>query len=96
MKEQKCGQCKKWNKDAKRCIFCNAPLTAEESNKDYRKKIEKEFAEKPLTKFDKLTLKMKSSPNIFVRGTYYFLFSLWSIYMFFVSIFVFLAAATPG
>jgi hypothetical protein len=96
MKEQKCSNCKQWNKDAARCIHCGAPLIAEEINKDFKKKLDEEFDNKPETKFDKLTRRMKNSPHVLVRGAYYFLFSVWSIYMFFVSIFVFLAAATPG
>jgi uncharacterized membrane protein YvbJ len=96
MKEQKCSHCKQWNVDAARCVQCGAPLIAEEINKDYKKKLDEEFDSKPDTKFDILTKRMKNSPYVLVRGSYYFLFSVWSIYMFFVSVFVFLAAATPG
>lgn len=96
MKEQKCNKCKQWNQNVKRCVYCDEPLVAEEINKDFKKKIDLDFENKPKTKFDLLTIRMKNSPNILVKGTYYFLFSIWSIYMFFVSVFVFLAAATPG
>ena len=96
MKEQKCSQCGHWNKNAEFCVSCEHPLTSEGLNKAYQKKIIKEDKEKKESKFFIFLEKMRTSKNILVKGTYYVLFSIWSIYMFFVSIIVFIAATTPG
>lgn len=96
MKEQKCSKCGKWNQNEIVCINCGFPLTAKGLNEAYKAKIIKEDNEKKESKFFLFLEKMKTSKNIIVKGTYYLLFSIWSIYMFFVSIVVFIAATTPG
>jgi hypothetical protein len=96
MKEQKCSQCKTWNTNEKRCTNCDAPLVSEEVNKDYKKLIDKEDALKPATKAEILFGKMKESPNIMVRGLYYVLFSISTIYFVLVSFTLYMVAAMPG
>ncbi len=96
MKEQKCSQCKTWNTNEKRCTNCNAPLVSEEVNKDYRELIDREDALKPATKAEILFGKMKQSSNPLVKGLYYFLFSVSTVYFFLVSIVLYMVAAMPG
>jgi len=96
MKQQKCDSCQHWNINKSRCEKCNHPLIASEYNKDYKTKIAKEDADKEPSKFELFLKKMEHSNNVLIKGAYYFLFSIWTIYMFILSIFVLLAAATPG
>jgi hypothetical protein len=96
MKEQKCSQCKTWNTNEKRCTNCNAPLVAAEVNKDYRALIDAEDAQKPVTKAELLFGKMKDSPNVLVRGLYYVLFSISTVYFVLVSFTLYMVAAMPG
>ena len=96
MKEQKCVKCKTWNRNKSRCINCNAPLIAEEVNKDFRIKIDAEDALKPATKAELLFGKMKASPNFLVRGLYYIGFSISTVYFVLVSMILYMVAAMPG
>lgn len=96
MKEQKCSQCKTWNQNQMRCTNCNAPLVSEEVNKDYRAKIDEEDALKPASKAEILFGKMKDSPYVLVRGFYYVLFSISTVYFVLVSFTLYMVAAMPG
>ena len=96
MKEQKCINCKQWNQNQARCVYCNAPLVSEEVNKDYRAKIDAEDAEKIETKAEILLKKMKDSPNVLVKSLYYLLFSISTVYFVLVSLTLYIAAALPG
>ena len=96
MKEQKCSQCKQWNLDQQRCVYCNAPLLSEEVNRDYRAKIEAEDAQKMESKAEILFNKMRKSPNVLVRGLYFLLFSISTVYFVLVSLTLYIVAAMPG
>ncbi|MFT7155026.1 MAG: hypothetical protein ACI8Q1_000025 [Parvicella sp.] len=96
MKQRKCDNCNVWNTDSIRCEACNHPLIAEELHREFVEHLDKEFDNKEKSKFEIFVNKMKESSNVLVKGTYYFFFSLWTIYMFIVSVFVFIIATTPG
>lgn len=96
MKEQKCNKCKTWNTNEIRCTNCDAPLVAEEVNKDYRAKLDLEDAEKPKSKGELLLISMKQSPNFLVKGLYFFLASISAVYFFLVSMVLFIVATLPG
>lgn len=96
MKEQKCSKCKTWNTNAQRCTNCNAPLVSEEVNKDYRAMIDAEDEQKTPTKAEILFGKMKDSPNALVRGLYYILFGVSTVYFVLVSFTLYMVAAMPG
>lgn len=96
MKQQKCPNCKEWNENASRCIHCDTPLTAAELNIEYRKKIEKDDASKEESKAFIYFQGLKTSKYLGVRVIYQVLFSLWSVYMFFVAVFTWIIATTVG
>lgn len=96
MKQQKCPNCKQWNENAKRCVHCDTALIAEEINREYREKIEREDAAKDPGKMLLYFQGMKTSKFLAVRILYQILFSIWSVYMFFVAIFTWLIATTVG
>ncbi|MCB9196671.1 MAG: class I tRNA ligase family protein [Flavobacteriales bacterium] len=96
MKLQKCPKCKTWNQNATRCEQCGTALVADELNKEYREKIEQEDANKEESKVFKYFQSMRTSKYLAVRITYSILFSLWSVYMFFVAVFTWIIATTVG
>ncbi len=96
MKQQKCPNCKKWNENATRCVYCDTALVAEELNKEYKAKIDQEDAAKKDGKVLTYFQGMKSSRFLFVRMCYQILFAVWSVYMFIVAIFTWIIATTVG
>jgi hypothetical protein len=96
MKQQKCPNCKKWNENASRCLYCDTALVAEELNKEYRQKIEAEDEAKEDGKAFKYFQSLKTSKYLAVRALYQVLFAVWSVYMFLVAIFTWLIATTVG
>lgn len=96
MKQIKCPNCKQWNENVSRCTFCDTALVAEELNREYRQMIEAEDSAKEDEKAFKYFQSLKTSKYMLVRMTYQVLFSIWSVYMFFVAVFTWIIATTVG
>jgi len=96
MKQRKCPKCGHWNQDEHQCTECGYALTARLLHDEYIEKLEKEDSEKAPSKIEIWLNQLKQHDNVLVRMFYYVLFSIWSIYMFIVSVFVFIIATTPG
>jgi hypothetical protein len=96
MKEIKCPSCKKWNSNVEFCSFCSQPLSAKQLNIQYRNQIEEEDKKRPPSKIEMYIAKQMKSENIWVRSLFYFLYSVWVVYMTLVGFFVYLFIGTPG
>lgn len=96
MKQIKCPNCKKWNENSSRCVYCDTALSADELNKEYRQKIDAEDAAQEQGKTFQYFQSLKTSKYLFVRMVYQTLFAVWSAYMFLVAVFTWIIATTVG
>jgi uncharacterized membrane protein YvbJ len=96
MKEIKCPTCNTWNTDVEFCRNCGQPLTAKQLNIQYRKEIDEEDSKRPPSKIELYMAKQMKSENLLIRGVFYFLYSVWVVYMAVVGFFVYMIIGTPG
>ena len=94
--QRKCDKCGKWNNAADYCLACGNPISPKVLA-EIKQKQEQEIAkEQNLDKFDEFMLGMKKSPNILLRGVYYTLHAVWTIFFIILTFCLWLIAATPG
>lgn len=96
MKEVKCPSCKNWNEDLDHCSHCGAPISSRQLNKNYRQQIDEEDSKRPPSKIDTYLAKQMKSSNVGIRVLFYFLYSIWMIYITVLGFFLYLIIGTPG
>jgi uncharacterized membrane protein YvbJ len=96
MKEVKCTNCKQWNADLDHCSNCGEPISSRQLNINYRQQIEEEDNERPPSKIDTYFAKQMKSTNVGIKLLFYFLYSVWMIYMTILGFFLYLIVGTPG
>lgn len=96
MKEVKCPNCKVWNADLDHCSNCGEPISSRQLNKNYRQQIDEEDSKRPPSKIDTYLAKQMKSPNVGIRILFYFLYSVWMVYITVLGFFLYLIIGTPG
>lgn len=96
MKEVKCPNCKTWNSDIDHCSTCGEPISSKQLNLNYKKQIDEIDNKRPPSIIDTYLAKQMKSSNAFVRVLFYFLYSIWMVYMAILGFFLYIIVGTPG
>lgn len=94
--QRKCDKCGKWNGAADYCLTCGNPISPVVLEEIKQKQQQRRAKEENPDKFDAAMLRMKNSPNFIVKGIYYLLYSIWTIFFIVLTFCLWLVAATPG
>jgi len=94
--ERKCPHCKTWNKSNDFCTNCEATISPQQIIRERIKIQKQEEQNKTPSKIDLFLKKIKTSTNPLIKTAYYFLASIWAIYMFLLGIILYLSAVTNG